>query len=210
MQVLPPVCLLDTPLCHSATNGHCWASHFLNDTLLRSIQLLCSYTLSLLPPFFLPPYRLRWLPLMYNAVAPLSHVEEKEFLVNYLSIFSTQHASWWKIVMLYGAHALLYITYQWLDNWQCVTGVSSPCWLQRTHQHNDSFIHHPPPPCMHTNILILCLLLSLFPLLTKHHLSLLLIIFISLHVCVRLCVCLCVCVWAAEGGVAHFLYCKLY
>lgn len=38
------VCLLDGPLCRSATNGHCWASHFLNDTLLRSIRLPYSYT----------------------------------------------------------------------------------------------------------------------------------------------------------------------
>lgn len=65
------ICLLDGPLCHSATNGHCWASHFLNDTLLRSIQLPCSYTLTPLLLFtFRPPSSLlcflscttEWLP----------------------------------------------------------------------------------------------------------------------------------------------------
>lgn len=113
------ICLLDGPLCHSATNGHCWASHFLNDT--SSAQYSCpAVTHSLLSPFsFLPPvsttssHAQQWLP---------SRVWKKS---SFLSIFS----QYFPLNMpldertsscLTHTCALPYITCHWLNDWLTV------------------------------------------------------------------------------------------
>ena len=186
------VCLLDGPLCHSATNGHCWASHFLNDTLLRSIQLPCSYTLASLPPFFffLSPLShahhflsctTRWLS--------LPRVKEKQFLVNFSpQYFATQCASWWKTLASSDArtrwHALMHhiSTAEWLTDGlrleHLLPAGSSALILNRTIR---SFIIHSSPTSLSFFFLPLHII----------SLPLLLIIFILLHVCVffpRACV----------------------
>lgn len=131
--VPPPVCLLDGPLCHSATNGQCWASHFLNDTLLRSIQLPCSYTLTPLPLLLLPPFHhflsctTQWLS---------SRVDEKQFLANFLSVFSA-HVSRWNNLILSNTHSFVHCISpsDWLTlcNWSIFSALiaaSSPTeWL---------------------------------------------------------------------------------
>lgn len=139
------ICLLDGPLCHSATNGHCWASHFLNDTLLRSIQLPCSYTLTPLPPFCFFSRQSPPLPahFMHNTVASLPCVEEKQFLVNFLSIFSTQHASWWNNLVLSDTHThtLSCITYHRQNNWLSVYDWSIFSPLIAAHSPTGWFVH---------------------------------------------------------------------
>lgn len=121
------VCLLDGPLCHSATNGHCWASHFLNDTLLRSIQLPCSYTLTLLPLFsFTPPVSTTSSHAGHSGLPP--SCKRKAVSCQFsLNIFH-QHASRWGNLILLDT-----ITpYHWLKgrltayNWSIFLLIAAP------------------------------------------------------------------------------------
>lgn len=182
------VCLLDGPLCHSATNGHCWASHFLNDTLLRSIQLPCSYTLTLLPLFSLPPLQSPPLPLMLDTVAYLPVWKKSRFLSIFPQCFplnmplDEETSSCLTHTHSHTHFDASHIT-GWMGDWRYMTV---------------SLIAAPSPAgkFIHSSFIPLLIFISL-------------IIVILLYVCV-FCICAPLCVLAAEGGVARFLYCKLY
>lgn len=133
------VCLLDGPLCHNATNGHCWASHFLNDTLLRSIQLPYSYT----------PHSLSCSAHAWHSCEK----KKKQFLVNFPSVFSTQHASGWKNLVLSDTHTRTPAEWKTDDVWLEHPLADSSVLTQQV----DLFIHSP------LLILIFLIILTFLP-----------------------------------------------
>lgn len=144
-----------------------------------STQYSCpAVTHSLFSPFFLSPLQSPPLPLMFDTVAYFPRVKEKQFLVNFPSIFSTQHASKWENLILFDTITPYHRLKGRLTayDWSVFLLIAAPSPAGR------SFIIHSAP--------------HLHPL--NHH---------------YLAVCMCflpLCRLSAEGGVACFLYCKLY
>lgn len=126
------ICLLDGPLCHSATNGHCWASHFLNDTLLRSIQLPCSYAFTPLSPLFLflllPPSHLHHFLSCTTRWPPFFRAEEKSSVLSISSQYFPLDTPLDERTSSCPTHARFHTSRiaGWMTDWQRTTGASSP------------------------------------------------------------------------------------